>query len=119
MTTETIEGNKLIAEFLNAPFDWDAIGQETAWIKLPNKELSSWARCVDLKYHSSWDWLMPVVEKIESLGRFSFEIDLNSAHVYEMDFDKSELTIEAHENSKIASTWLAVVEFINWFNQNK
>ena len=45
---EILEGNKLIAEFLNQ--------------KLPsNSDFDIYL------YHSSWDWLIPVVEKIESL----------------------------------------------------
>ena len=57
---EIIEGNKLIAEFMGYKFieDWHQY-----W-RLSDKHLLLEN---ELKYHSSWDWLMPVVEKIEYL----------------------------------------------------
>lgn len=48
-----MENNKLIAEFMGA------VGSP---MYKPN----------EMKYHSSWDWLMPVIEKIEHLG-YTFE----------------------------------------------
>jgi len=33
----------------------------------PNGQYESAFKISDLKYHSSWDWLMPVIEKIESM----------------------------------------------------
>ncbi len=48
----TKENNKLIAKFMDTE-----ITNNTKNI------LGS-----SLKYHSSWDWLMPVIEKIESLN---------------------------------------------------
>ncbi len=46
------ENNKLIAEFMNV----DHVDIDQAYEDYG-----------ELKYHTSWDWLMPVVEKIESL----------------------------------------------------
>ena len=55
-------GNKLIAEFMELKY---------RWVEYPNRQLSRWE--VDrgsywtvIEYHSSWDWLMPIVEKIET-----------------------------------------------------
>src|SRR5437773_1868401 len=57
---EVVEGNKLIAEFLGAKYDgrkyWTF---PDGSMKIHSPDYSS-----QLKYHSSWDWLMPVVEKI-------------------------------------------------------
>ena len=49
------EGNKLIAEFVGAKLT------KGNFYLLDGEILAHEA---DLKYHTSWDWLMPVVEKI-------------------------------------------------------
>jgi hypothetical protein len=49
----TIEGNKAIDIFMDKSTEAD--------LSTPSEYLN------DLKYHSSWDWIMPVVEKIEWL----------------------------------------------------
>lgn len=63
---EILEGNKLIVEF--AEFDYlndfnYTEENEEGWY-------NSDGMCCgkELKFHSSWDWLMPVVERIELLG---------------------------------------------------
>lgn len=56
---EIIEGNKLIAEFMGLkPFQDSRYG--TLW---PDP-LGSKTSQFDLKYHTSWDWLKPVIDEI-------------------------------------------------------
>ncbi len=43
----------------------------------------------DLKYHSSWDWLMNVVENIESEG-FSVDIDEKMCGIYKNGYIQRE-----------------------------
>ena len=69
-----------------------------------------WDTCSiqDLNYHKSWDWLMPVVEKI-----FKDFYKLNPCPIYlKINIEKAlnEVNIEAVYN--------ACVEFIKWYNQN-
>ena len=79
--------NKLIAEFMggipssvpnliNLP---QTIGESSIFCVRGSEELPSGTykveRINELEYHSSWKWLMPVVEKIESLG-YTFEKNL-------------------------------------------
>ena len=63
---ETTENNKLIAEFMGAISEGD-----NNIYKIPDERGDDYApfRCLDLnlEYNTSWDWLMPVVEKIERL----------------------------------------------------
>lgn len=81
----------------------------------------------DAKYHSSWDWLMPVVEKIENLedGEYMFEIcgrrSTISIMVNHNRYDNVIIT-EFHtgnSNSKIEAVWLSIVEFIKEYNKIK
>ena len=59
-----MKDNKLIAEFMG----WDILSPTTIPpnLHLSNLEVDS-GEIANLKYHSSWDWLMPVVEKINDL----------------------------------------------------
>ena len=96
-----MENNKLIAEFMG--------------VKYPMLKGS------DLQYHTSWDWLMEVVEKIESDERYDVEILQYGTRIIERT--KTDL-IEVVNNiadisfdSKIEHTYDAIVKFINEYNK--
>tara|TARA_R110000851_G_scaffold44178_4_gene108786 strand:+ start:8066 stop:8449 length:384 start_codon:yes stop_codon:yes gene_type:complete len=55
-----MESNKLIAEFMG--IESYKSKKYTMFVYEENNHRTD----VDLHYHTSWDWLMPVVEKIES-----------------------------------------------------
>ena len=146
---ETIENNKLIAEFL----EWE----KSNWfvpskgfeirrkydLELPNKlklykeeEIQiegEWGyadveqeRCFfeDLLFHSDWNWLMEVVEKIESIEYGIYQVDIlqEGCKILErcrLLIDKRVGKLES-DTTKIESVYLACVEFIKWYNnQNK
>ena len=81
----------------------------------------------ELKYHKSWDWLMPVVEKIRKKG-FIFEIGNRLTDSYNVRYfvdvrhllekDKFTATIFNDDDSK-QLTYKAVVEFIKWYKKSK
>jgi len=90
----------------------------------------------DLKFHSSWDWLMPVVEKIESLQLGNIKNLLpddehfNCCPGVEMDRDYCNIYIQADmrlvdnfienlANTKLEATYITIIEFIEWYNKNK
>ena len=92
------ENNKLIAEFMIV----DQIDVDT-WLD-KNEELN---------YNSSWDWLMPVVEKIESLDIVCFEKNLQEEGDYQALFTKgNDIFICHYADTSIEATYKAVVEFI-------
>ena len=110
---EIIEGNKLIAEFY---------GDISGITSYPDERY---------EFHSSWDWLMSVVEKIESImdvyhGRFGVHIVSNDCTIQSTRFrpDKKIPDPPHYFNyitldTKIESTWLMVVRFIKWYNIQK
>jgi hypothetical protein len=110
---EIIEGNKLIAEFMGGIFETNLPFTHTkhGWIDTPANDGKQIAQDYDLKYHSSWDWLMPVIKKIHELD-ISIDNEVGSARQYNVVGSSiGPVTIE--------STWQACVEFIKYYNQNK
>jgi len=71
----------------------------------------------ELKFHLSWDWLMPVVEKIEYLGH-GITIYRKGAHINEVGNFSGSINGFNH-SSKIEQTYKAVVQFINWYNKHQ
>jgi len=121
---EIIEGNKLIAKFIGFYFRNESTCQPIhGWIT----GLSTMTYNPDfyLKFHSSWDWLMPVVEKINNMNA---SISINPAnvsitthvigHILQDDsYHKYYFFKPSGDNyTPIEATWNAVVDFIKWYN---
>ena len=65
---------------------------------------------IKFKYNSSWDWLMPVVEKIDALN-------VTNVDLSEWYYNRDNI-LDLQINSKIKDVYEAVVEFIKWHNSN-
>ena len=126
-----IENNKIIAEFLDWEFDDLSETFETPFLKLvdPNafgdEQYSCKLQDFELEFHSDWNWLMSVVEKIENLQ------DENNCAIYNVQIEQSFTEIidnhtsetiiyDIDADSKIEAVYNTVIEFIKWYNeQNK
>lgn len=108
---EIIKDNQLIAEFMNQDLFY-----------------------LDLFYHCSWDELMPVVEKIESIHtnddcrHKGYELCINGKiDAYFLNPSTGETVVSVpfcdfdDNNSQpmptIKAVWRLCVEFIKWYNQ--
>ena len=79
----------------------------------------------ELKFHSSWDWLMPVVEKINNTtDEFGNEMDFQIGNGFvwvdppignRIYFSGNE--IDHKKEPMIDKVYKAVVEFMQWYNQ--
>lgn len=107
------EGNRLIAEFMGKTYH-------------PNLEKISSIN--DLYYHSSWDWLMPVLEKISRITIEWENSDDRTETYYPRTFGmlndetkKPMVRIKGntlHEADTLKeATYLAVVDFIKWHKE--
>jgi hypothetical protein len=90
--------NRLIAEFMKYP------------------DLGTKGDFSYLKYHTSWDWLMPVVDKIESFTDDNklckYNVNIEQWWVEIIDNQTSDEIVFVDGNDKILATYKAVVEFI-------
>lgn len=103
-----MKDNKLIAEFMGMTCHHN----DSNVLIFSTENGNDIVSIYDLEYHTDWNWLMEVVEKIESLG-VVVEIRENVCYIETTPVDYySEL-----EETKIQSTYKAVVEFIKWYTQ--
>lgn len=125
MEKETIvNGNRLIAEFMGAVVNPKWQDETTYTYTIAPSESSSYHWTPDtMRYHESWEWLMPVVEKIESLEKVDYTI-LYAEHknIYQFEINlkyDTDSTFNVITENKIESIYTCVVEFIEWYNKNK
>jgi len=98
---ETTENNRLIAEFMG--FEWMREEDFLNYNYPEGKDLKN--VMIDVaaqKYHTSWDWLIPVVQKC-------YKID------NEEGFDN---LVDAVSTLDIDTTYNEVIEFIKLYNKN-
>ncbi len=113
----TLENNKLIAEFLGAtnnnhPDDYDMYGIiETIE---DGEDEKHYFKPEEMLFNSDWNWLMEVVEKIESLD-FSFQILKNGWVV--INDDDNEEVLESFGESKLNAVYGGCIEFIKYYNE--
>jgi hypothetical protein len=117
---DIIENNKLIAEFMGLVEPYELPQHGTI---RPNGDFKTGFTSAQLKYHTSWEWLMPVVEKIECT---TTDNDDNSDTFFNVMIEVFECNINGGDsvcicksgNTKREATYKAVVEFIKWYNKN-
>ena len=113
---KTIENNKIIAEFLSVKMHPCETIEKLKFLPMEERGLYNGYFVEDLKYHEDWNWLMEVVENIESLG-YRIEIVKHICRIY---LSNKETIIISENTPKIEAVYNAVVEFIKWYNnQNK
>ena len=131
MKQNILKGNKLIAEFMGGKFFKDT--EMILEIKVLNPTTGNYISCADkLQYHSSWNWLMPVVEKIARCQTADEEVIYNGEDsyfdaYYPRTFGMINSTTKEYmvrinrfplhqSKSLIEATWFAVVEFVESYN---
>jgi len=94
-----VKENKLIAEFMDVNLIEGQLGE----------------------YHISWDWLMPVVEKINLLDDYRYTFLIASMDTQIVDNITNDVIVEVsckHSvDELIKSVYEAVVEFIKQLNK--
>lgn len=113
----TTENNRLLAEFIGWELKHNPNISQKTW---SNKE-EGYCRDKDstfIEYSNNWNWLMKVVEKIESLG-FTFTIRLKWVKISKTHNSDEVILIRWEEDeTKIEAVYNACLEFIEWYNEN-
>jgi hypothetical protein len=126
------EGNRLIAKFKGWFEEKD--GLEGTWYEIKGcgkyVAFSTYKETYrDLPFHRSWEYLMDVVEQIEALNTLPEQIDNHTKFfcvttygkictIYATSAYGGGTTIsEIKGESKKEAVWLAVIEFIKWYNK--
>ena len=116
------DSNKLIAEFLGYTQPHPDYPTTTYWYKEGEAPLTN------LLFNTDWNWLMVVVEKIETLkikevygehnekeieAEISISIEGDFCQILSNGLYLNEVS-SIKSSSKIESDYLAIIEFINW-----
>lgn len=121
-----VSSSALIADFLG----WEKY-EDGLTYKFPNlypiynindEENTGWIseHITNTEFHSRWDWLMPVVEKIEI--ECKFDVNIYGHYNWVMPFrctildNRNNIIVYKGNDSKIQCVYDAVVEFIKWWN---
>jgi len=120
------ENNKLIAEFM----DIDTSGKDIyiheheRLVRVPYEytcEESCLYTLETLKYHKSWDWLMPVVEKINYKVADTWrivQIGIGTKYVDVTNFNTSDL-FYYNTGNNIEDTYNCCIDVIKALNNNE
>jgi hypothetical protein len=120
--TEIEKSNKMIAEFMNVT----SVTPENADGTLGRTMYSPykiWYSVEELRYHITWDWLMPVIEKI-SIWKFE-DGDYCFPRTFGMQSEEGLFMFRFNRHSifqsetLIEAAYKAVVDFIEFYNKNK
>lgn len=110
------ENNKLIAEFMGGKYDsaFFNLTKNSMWLPIHGIVFFE-----HLKYDSSWDWLMPVIQKIDSYG-YNVKISRISVNITKILTDEVIVGLVCGNiDKKINLCYNAVVQFIKWYNNQK
>lgn len=124
VTIDILEGNKLIAEFMGlknkCKTEHPHVFPDGVWIHENGNGGAT------IHYDSSWDWLMPVIDKINDMGKeyhfaifktyYSMSVEKSNKVYKDFSFAHSEIKYKGKE---IEGAYKLVVKFVQWYNQNK
>lgn len=126
---QIIQGNRIIAEFNKDTLIKKGFINEWA-TDLDNLKETFYNSCehgnyylANSKYRTSWDWLISVIDKIESLG---YEVQIGkylyriNDYYYCIIHNQGDSTyFETDKSERISAVWYAAIDFITWFNTIK
>lgn len=108
------ETNRLIAEFMQLKNDGHGM------YYFPEYSSGEWHTVYELRHHESWDWLMPVIERIQKEGfKTSIENNWTSIDGCTDETDGIWFETTGANLNMLQATYEAVVKFIKWYNDNK
>jgi hypothetical protein len=115
--------NELFRDFMELEISKGVVYDTRTHYKIPYYHDSLISAIDDFRYHISWDWLMPVVEKIGKLYEEAFPKNdefIRRIMAKEDPIDKEYIdVISTSIYTPIDEVYQIVVEFIKWHNAQK
>jgi hypothetical protein len=111
MTPELSQLLHSIAVFMDDYYD---TGLEPAYYVRKNRTY----QLEEAQYHTSWDWLMPCIDKIESLD-FRVCIGQDDCQIYKRwaEFPENFIIDADFKETRLENAFDAVTSFIDWWNR--
>ena len=109
---DLLKNNKLIAEFMGGTIEKLVKSSDTLFF-IKDKVCMG-----QPQWNIRYDWLMPVVEKINSFDKHGVVIHFNRTVISTHFKNKINIISSKKDESLINNTYKAVVEFIKWYNKN-
>jgi hypothetical protein len=118
MNTEN--NNKLLAEFLGR--NGKVKKSLYTWKGIDDLLTGGWTEVKYMKFHSDWNWIMQVVEKIESFifdddMYYNFQI-LGGCYVTIIDSKTNEFGSYS-SSTRLLTVYQACIDFVKWYNAQK
>lgn len=126
--SEIIEGNKLIAKFVNLNQGWSYHQDDESREQYPHSQLKPNAYT---RWHDDWTWLMQLLERIEALEEYDrqlknrevkctpYRVDILGRNVVEvLAFGEDSICLINKDGlTKMEAVYKAVIEFIKFYNE--
>jgi len=124
---EILEGNKLIGEFLGMEFvNDDPENYPNGYYRGSNEACDGISMHIkDWWFHLSWDWIMGVVDKIETIETHKypegFQVRIQGLDVVVIDNLNLEWITDntPQLSTKIECVYQNVIDFIKWYNDGR
>jgi len=128
---KTTENNKIIAEFMGLKPKCELDGvysfSDLPFFSIRENDIDKVVEGIAkyAKYHSNWNWLMEVVEKIKQVKPLTeINISLVGTKIKSFDFEDGAgfsffPKVNTQEKTMLIVTYNAVLEFIKWYNEQK
>jgi hypothetical protein len=118
---EIVERNKNIAIFMEFEYNkTDSFGNDNYRLPYEYRNIFNCSHYDNLHFNTSYDWLMPVVDKIESMIYFSMDITVEIEHNFCTIFGNfSPIFIDGEtlKLTKKEAIFMAVSDFAKRYNE--
>jgi hypothetical protein len=123
----TLENNKLIAEFMVEVDDYwqkdenQGTGEQLYFQPFDTKNQQMYP--TEMLFDRDWNWLMEVVKRINITDDYRFSIQINTMDTYVHDAKTNKYIFRSEAKWQpeelLNSVYEAVKEFIKWYNNQK
>ena len=109
----TINEGKLFAEFMECDIEGDNI-------YISNYAVEESVLIDELQYHLSWDWLMPVRDKIQQTTEYDVMLQgISGCLIWNAFNSEDTFSINVDDETSLKATYKAILELLKWLKFKK